>query len=266
LASSARPSRGAYRSGSDAAIADLPKKWFPKSGIGQQAREAVEIPNARVIENLAQALSRDVGRLDMNIPRAARGRLPRCPVGAAARIASGAFTRRQASQTAWQRTLDKILACSATGPTGRVLVENAVKDNQIRAVQVHDTLPDAMAKGLFHPNCRHSISAYLPGITKPKTNTADPEGHKARQKQRYLECKIRTAREEALGALTPEAERVANAEVRAAQAALRAHLAAHPNLKRLPYWEQVGAGSILKGQPKGGPVQDLAPPVQQVLV
>ncbi|KAB8196238.1 hypothetical protein FH608_005535 [Nonomuraea phyllanthi] len=61
----------AYRSGGEAAIADLPADWFPKSQIGQQAREALQqIPNARTIENIAQALHQDVGRVDMNILRA----------------------------------------------------------------------------------------------------------------------------------------------------------------------------------------------------
>lgn len=323
----------AYRSGGDAAIADLPVDWFPKSRIGQQARDALrQVPNARVVENIARALHRDVGRVDMNILRAPLDAYRAVQAGTAARITSGAFTRREASQAAWQRLMDrgivdftdragrrwklssyvemlarsnaqraavqgqtdrlealdinlvvvsnnvqeckrcrpfegKVLSRSAGGPTGRVLVEDAVADDRILAVQVYDTLPGAMAKGLFHPNCRHSVSAYLPGITKPKTNTADPEGDKARQRQRALERKIRAAKEQALGALTPEAKKAANANVRAAQAALRAHLAAHPKLKRLPYREQIGAGNIPgKSGPKGGPVADLAPPVQEVLV
>jgi hypothetical protein len=322
----------AYRSGSDAATADLPKDWFPKSGIGQASREALEqVPNARLLENIAQALHRDVGRVDMNILRAPLDAYRAVQSGAAARVASGAFTRREASQAAWKRLMDrgivdftdragrrwrlstyvemmartniqraamqgqddrleaigidlvvvsdnvqeckrcrpfegKILSRSASGPTGRVLVEDAVADNQIRAVQAYDTLPGAMSRGLFHPNCRHSVSAYLPGVTTPKVNTADPEGDKARQKQRALERKIRAAKEQALGALTPEAKKDANAKVRAAQAALRAHLSAHPKLKRLPYREQIGAGNVPRGAPKGGPVTDLAPPVQEALV
>ncbi|MDP9866912.1 hypothetical protein J2S55_006178 [Streptosporangium brasiliense] len=56
--------------------------------------------------------------------------------------------------------------------------------------------------------------------------------------------KIRAEKEKALGALTPEAKEAANARVRAAQAQLRDHLAAHPKLTRLPYREQIDAGSV----------------------
>ncbi|MGW4411171.1 phage minor capsid protein [Nonomuraea sp. NPDC004702] len=321
----------AYRSGGDAAVADLPADWFPKSGIGQEARDALrEIPNARVIENIAAALHSDVGRVDMNILRAPVDAYRAVQAGAAARITSGAFTRREASQAAWQRLMDrgivdftdragrrwklssyvemlartnaqraavqgqtdrlesigidlvyisdnsqeckrcrpfesKVLARSS-GPIGKIQVEHATKDDHMVTVNVVDTLQGAMSRGLFHPNCRHSASAYLPGVTTLKKNTADPEGDKARQKQRALERKIRTEKEKALGALTPEAKKEANARVRAAQAALRAHLAAHPKLKRLPYREQIGAGNIPKqGGPKGGPVQDLQPPIQDTL-
>ncbi|MER7363582.1 phage minor capsid protein [Nonomuraea wenchangensis] len=321
----------AYRSGSDAAIADLPERWFPKSGIGQAAREAVDVvPNARLLENIAQALHQDVGRVDMNILRAPVDAYRAVQSGAAARIASGAFTRRQASQAAWQRLIDrgivdftdragrrwklssyvemmartnvqraavqgqtdrlakldidlvyisdnvqeckrcrpfesKVLA-RGSGPVGKIQVEHATRDGRFVTVDVIDTLSGAMSKGLFHPNCRHSASAYLPGVTTLKKGTADPEGDRARQKQRALERRIRAAKEQAQGALTPEAKKEANAKVRAAQAALRAHLAAHPNLKRLPYREQIGAGNIPKaGGPKGGPITDLTPPVQQTL-
>ncbi|MBF8193275.1 hypothetical protein ITP53_47935 [Nonomuraea sp. K274] len=320
----------AYRSGGDAAVADLPASWFPRSGVGQAARQAVAVvPNARLLENLAQALHRDVGRVDQNILRAPVDAYRAVQAGAAARIASGAYTRREASQAAWARLIDrgivdftdragrtwklssyvemmgrtniqraavqgqtdrlesigidlvyvsdnvqecrvcrpfesKVLRRDA-GPTGKIEVEHATQDDVMVTVDVLDTLPGAMAKGLFHPNCRHSISAYLPGVTTLKKGTADPEGDKARQRQRALERRIRAAKEQAVGALTPEAKKDAGARVRAAQAALRAHLAAHPKLKRLPYREQIGAGNVPRGEAPGGPVQDLQPPVQGVL-
>ncbi|MGW6498557.1 phage minor capsid protein [Nonomuraea angiospora] len=321
----------AYRSGGDAAVADLPEKWFPKSGVGQAARRATAVvPNARVLENIAQALHRDVGRVDANILRAPLDAYRAVQAGAAARVTSGAFTRREASQAAWQRLMDKgivdftdragrrwklstyvemlartnaqraavqgqtdrleslgidlvyisdnVQECKRCrpfeskvlrrdqGPTGKIRVEHATRDDHFITVDVVDTLDGARAKGLFHPNCRHSASAYLPGVTTLKKGTADPEGDKARQKQRALERRIRAAKEQQVGALTPEAKKDATARVAAAQAALRAHLKAHPKLKRLPYREQIGAGNIPKGQPKGGPVADLQPPVQQVLV
>ncbi|MGW4469676.1 phage minor capsid protein [Nonomuraea sp. NPDC004354] len=317
----------AYRSGGDAAVADLPESWFPRSGAGQAARQATTvIPNARVIENIAQALHRDVGRVDQNILRAPVDAYRAVQAGAAARIITGSYTRREASQAAWRALIDRgivdftdragrrwklssyvemiartnaqraavqgqtdrlaeigidlvyisdnVQECKVcrpfeskvlrrdAGPIGDIRVEHATRDGQLVTVHVVDTLPGAMTKGLFHPNCRHSSSAYLPGITKLKTGTADPEGDKARQKQRALERKIRAAKLEEVGALDEPAKKAARARVRAAQAALRAHLKANPELKRLPYREAIGAGNIPKGEPSGGPITPLQPPVQ----
>ncbi|HEY1157191.1 MAG TPA: phage minor capsid protein, partial [Arthrobacter sp.] len=54
------------------------------------------------------------------------------------------------------------------------------------------SLSEAKGKGLYHPNCRHSHSIYLPGITKgPGTDTADPDGDALRQQQRAYERRIR---------------------------------------------------------------------------
>lgn len=320
----------AYRSGGDAAVADLPARWFPKSGVGQAARQATTvIPNARLMENLAVALHRDVGRVDQNILRAPVDAYRAVQAGTAARIASGTYTRREASQAAWSRLIDRgitsftdragrtwklssyvemmartniqraavqgqtdrlqsigidlvyvsdnVQECRVcrpfeskvlrrdTGPIGDIKVEHATRDNHMITVHVLDTLPGAMAKGLFHPNCRHSVSAYLPGVTRLKKATEDPDGYKARERQRALERKIRAAKEQQIGALTPEAKKAAGARVRAAQAALRDHLKTHPYLKRLPYREQIGAGNIPKGEAPGGPITDLQPPVQDQL-
>ncbi|MEV1202803.1 phage minor capsid protein, partial [Microbispora rosea] len=321
----------AYRHGSGAALADLPEGWFPKSGIGQAARTATreQLPNAAVVENIATALHRDLGRVDGNILRAPLDAYRAVQAGTAARIATGSYTRLEASQAAWQRLIDKgissftdragrvwrlssyvemigrtniqraaiqgqtdrltsigmdlvivsnapqecklcrpyegkILAIS--GPTGKVQVEHATRDGVMVTVNVLDTLDGARAKGFQHPNCRHSVSAYQAGITRIPTNTADPEGDKARQKQRALERKIRAAKEQAEGALDDDARKDANRKVRAAQAELRAHLKANPKLKRLPYREQIGAGNVPKpGGPSGGPVSSLEPPVQPTL-
>ena len=54
------------------------------------------------------------------------------------------------------------------------------------------SLAEAKAKGLYHNNCRHSHSIYLPGITKgPGKDTADPKGDELRQQQRAYERRVR---------------------------------------------------------------------------
>lgn len=126
-----------------------------------------------------------------------------------------------------------------------VKVEHATRDGEMLTVKVAGSVTQAIAAGLMHPNCRHSFRAYLPGITKhPLINTADPDGDKARQQQRAIEREIRRAKIEEAGALTEPARAQARQKVRAAQAKIRDHLAAHPQLKRLPYREQIGAGNI----------------------
>jgi hypothetical protein len=54
------------------------------------------------------------------------------------------------------------------------------------------SLSEAKRAGLYHPNCRHSHSIYLPGITKgPGRDTADPAGDALRQQQRAFERRVR---------------------------------------------------------------------------
>lgn len=150
-----------------------------------------------------------------------------------------------------------------------VEVEHPTRDGVMVTVTAYATLDAARAAGLMHPNCRHSVSAYFPGVSRPAASegpTADPEGYKAQQRQRALERRIRRAKTREQAALTDQARRDARRRVRAAQAALRQHLAAHPDLKRLPYRERIGAGNIPPHRgPGGGPAGDLTPPVQPTL-
>lgn len=57
------------------------------------------------------------------------------------------------------------------------------------------TLAHARDEGFMHPNCRHAIAAFIPGLTKPPTKpTADPDGDQLRQTQRSLERSVREAK------------------------------------------------------------------------
>ena len=61
------------------------------------------------------------------------------------------------------------------------------------------TVAQARADGLFHPNCRHRLRVYLPGITEgPDRDTADPEGDRLRQTQRAKERRVRELRRRAV--------------------------------------------------------------------
>lgn len=313
----------AYASGTASAMAELP----PSARLRQSARQALDdVPNAATVARIAAAVHRDLGRVEANILRAPIDAYRAVQAAVAARIATGAFTRRQASQAAWQALIDRgivsfidkrgrrwrlssyaemiartnVQRAATQGQTdrlaalgedlvivsdsprecpkcrpwerkvlsisgrvrGRVRLEHATRDGEYVTVNVAGSLAEARAKGLHHPNCTHSISAYRPGITKTGNAESDPAGYEASQRQRYIERQIRKFKEREQAALTPEARKAARAKVRAWQKAMREHLAANPALKRLPYREQIGAGSQPprgRGAP-GGPVTPIEPP------
>jgi len=141
----------------------------------------------------------------------------------------------------WEGT---ILALS--GPDGRrsLEVEHATEDGRMVRVRVAGTLDEARRAGLQHPNCRHTVSAYLPGVTrKPEKSAKDPQGYEATQRQREIERHIRKYKLRAASAVDPAAKRAAQARVREWQAQMRDHLRAHPELKRKREREQIGAGN-----------------------
>lgn len=98
----------------------------------------------------------------------------------------------------------------------------------------------AVAAGLLHANCRHSLAAWVPGLTRAPGRTADPEGDAARQEQRRLERGGRMWKRRAAVALDDQTRRRAEARAREWQARLREHVAAN-DLKRQPQRERLGA-------------------------
>lgn len=84
-----------------------------------------------------------------------------------------------------------------------------------------DTLGAARAAGLFHPNCLHSITVYVPGLTDRSGSKGmsfygqmqDAIGYQNRQNQRYMERMVRRWKRRQAAALSPEEERAAKAHV-----------------------------------------------------
>lgn len=93
----------------------------------------------------------------------------------------------------------------------------------------------AIEAGLLHPNCRHSLITYFPGITQIPTI---PDGKKAlkrydaEQKQRYLEQQIRKWKRIVAGSLDPDNTKSAQEKVKAYQSELRKHLKENDFLRR----------------------------------
>ncbi|MEV6073967.1 phage minor capsid protein [Streptomyces sp. NPDC052069] len=147
-----------------------------------------------------------------------------------------------------QKWEGKVLTIS--GPEGArvVEVEHATEDGRMVPVRVAGSLDEARRAGLQHPNCRHSTSAYTPGITRTEQATSDPDGYRAGQRQREIERHIRKYKRREAAATTPEEKRAAVAKTRQWQGAMRDHLAANPDLRRLRAREQPGASNLPKPQ------------------
>ncbi|WP_039936890.1 phage minor capsid protein [Streptomyces himastatinicus] len=143
------------------------------------------------------------------------------------------------------------------GPTGEreVEVEHATDDGRMIPVQVAGTLDEARLAGLQHPNCRHSVSAYTPGLTVSEQASSDPGGYEAGQRQRAIERHIRKYKRREAAAVTPEAQRAARLKLRQWQGAMRSHLAANPDLRRLRHREQPGASNLPEKRTEATPEQ-----------
>lgn len=134
----------------------------------------------------------------------------------------------------------KILARGGAAGARTIEREHATEDGQQVKIKVAGSLDEAIAAGLMHPNCRHSVRAYLPGVTKIPTDTADPDGDKARQHLRSLERLVRQWKLREAAAIDPAAKTAAAAKVRAHQARIAAHVKNTPGLLRQRGREQVG--------------------------
>ena len=126
----------------------------------------------------------------------------------------------------------------STGSPGRISLPSITGPGVVE-VDVHGTLADARSQGLFHPGCRHSVKAYLPGATRLREPDSDPQGEKDRQRLRALERQVRAAKRQEAAALDPAAATVARTRVRQAQGSIREHVATS-SARRQPARERVG--------------------------
>ncbi|MFJ8146969.1 phage minor capsid protein [Streptomyces sp. NPDC096048] len=141
----------------------------------------------------------------------------------------------------WER---KVLTIGGPAGARTVEVEHGIEDGRMVRVRVAGSLDQARAAGLQHPNCRHSVSAYTPGITRLDEARSDPDGYEAGQRQREIERTIRKWKRRAAASTDPVAQRVARAKIRQWQGAMRSHLAANPDLRRLRHREQLDPSQL----------------------
>ncbi|MYW03471.1 phage minor capsid protein [Streptomyces sp. SID3343] len=131
-----------------------------------------------------------------------------------------------------------------------VMLEHATEDGAWVKVDITGSLPDARSKGLLHPNCRCSVSVYLPGVSRPPRPVPHPAGatYEDTQRQRALERTVRKWKKREAGALDEATAKAARAKVRATQAKLR-ELTKNKDLRRKPERERPMAGHGGQGGP-----------------
>lgn len=122
---------------------------------------------------------------------------------------------------------------------GEILIDD-VFSNGTRKDGYYWMLSKAMEHGFLHPNCRHDLVTYRPGITrKPTPLTFEQErqankSYKAEQIQRKLERKIREQKRE----IEVRFDNSKNKEkLKMLQSALRSHIKLNPELRR-NYWRE----------------------------
>ena len=103
----------------------------------------------------------------------------------------------------------------------------------------------AVAAGLFHPNCRHTVSTWFEGDSRmPPPMDADRvrEISKLEQEQRRMERKVRRYKRLAEGTQDPKQAKEYRRKVRGAQAELRGFIADHDDVLRRDYWREKDYG------------------------
>ncbi|MFG3174929.1 phage minor capsid protein [[Kitasatospora] papulosa] len=134
----------------------------------------------------------------------------------------------------------KILSRAGAPGARTIEAKHATEDEQMVSVDVAGSLNEARAAGLLHPNCRHDIRIYLPGLTKRPPKPPGRGTYEDTQRQRYYERQIRRWKREAAGAMDEQKATAARAKVRAYQARIR-DLVDETGLPRKSRREQLAA-------------------------
>lgn len=142
----------------------------------------------------------------------------------------------------------EVLSLGAGQGPQSIRVEHTIQPTRLfartRTVVVHvaGSLLEARGAGLFHPNCRHSLSAYLPGVTtRPPHHGTPGTTYEDTQRQREIERHIRRWKRAQAAAMDEVTRRRAGVFVRKWQAEARKNVAAHADLRRKPAREQIGS-------------------------
>lgn len=147
----------------------------------------------------------------------------------------------------------------------------AVDSEGAKDIECEGLLSDAETAGLFHPNCLHAMTPYVPFLTdkegmkaaKGYSAAQDAEGYRNRQVQRYMERNVRRWKRQQAAATDPERERYCKAQVDRWQARLRQHVE-DTGIPR-QYWREGGRVKLSDAAKKLKP-QSLTPFVENAKI
>ncbi|WP_280273381.1 phage minor capsid protein [Nocardia wallacei] len=118
----------------------------------------------------------------------------------------------------------KIVSLTGRTPAGKTEAVSPLTGASVTAT-VFASMSEAEARGLHHPNCKHTHTLWVPGAPRPKVEASDLQGYADEQKLRRLERQVREAKRQQAAAITPAAKKAAGRKVRERQAAIRDHVA-----------------------------------------
>lgn len=126
-------------------------------------------------------------------------------------------------------------ACELCVPWQGLILIDDVYSGGTKEDGNYPLLSTAMEEGLLHPQCRHNLSTYFPGITTLPTvpDIKDVEhNYRQEQKQRYIERQIRMYKRLAAGSIDEVNQEKYQSKVRKWQGIMRNHLADNEQLRR----------------------------------
>lgn len=133
----------------------------------------------------------------------------------------------------------KVLRIDDTRGVHTVRAPSALDASRNVEVRVQGSVAEATEDGLHHPNCRHGLSLYQPGVHYDFHPKTDPEEYQAVQRQRALERQLRTWKRRRLVAFDAREEARAKRAISKLNRKMREHLQNNPFLHRKRQRERV---------------------------
>ena len=128
-----------------------------------------------------------------------------------------------------------VTACELCVPWQGEIIIDDVYGGGSKKVGDYPLLSAAMEEGLMHPNCRHNLSTYFPGITTlPKVPDEEKalQNYKREQQQRHIERQIRKYKRLAEGSIDEKNIKKYQDKVKEWQGIMREFLKENPKLRR----------------------------------